>query len=81
MSKVPVPTLVPRGPQDRELVEALRQEFLHIIAALDPESGATAARPTAQLTTGQTFYDTTLSKPVWWNAATGTWKDAAGVDV
>lgn len=40
------------------------------------ESGATGARPTFAVTTGQMFFDSTLGKPVWWDGA--AWVDATG---
>ena len=42
-------------------------------------SGTTAQRPTANLFAGRTFYDTTLSKPVWYDGT--TWRDATGTAV
>ncbi|MFC4428022.1 SGNH/GDSL hydrolase family protein [Deinococcus navajonensis] len=41
-------------------------------------TGATSARPVTPMA-GDQHYDTTLSKPVWWNGA--AWKDAAGTTV
>ena len=43
-------------------------------------SGGTSSRPTVH-GYGQLFYDTTLGKPIWCNANTGTWKDAMGNNV
>ncbi len=40
--------------------------------------GNTASRP-ASAFTGYQYYDTTLSKPIWWNGT--VWKDAAGTTV
>lgn len=42
-----------------------------------PPNGLSAERPTG-MKIGYMFYDTTLSKPVWWNGT--NWKDAAGVN-
>ena len=42
-------------------------------------SGTTAERP-VKAVTGQTYYDTTLGRPIWWHAS-GVWKDAAGTNV
>lgn len=42
--------------------------------------GGTSSRPTIH-GYGQPYYDTTLGKPIWWNAITGTWKDAMGNNV
>lgn len=44
-----------------------------------PDRGITAARPTAQLVIGQTYFDTTLGKPIWWRGA--AWVDGAGTVV
>jgi len=41
-------------------------------------SGATGSRPTAQLYPGQFYFDTSLNKPVWRNAANSGWVDATG---
>jgi hypothetical protein len=49
-----------------------------LAASAFPSEGATGARPTGfAVTTGQTFFDTTLGIPVWWNGA--TWVNSAGV--
>jgi hypothetical protein len=45
-----------------------------------PKSGTTGARPaTSALPVPYMYYDTTLSKPVWWNGT--VWKDATGATV
>jgi hypothetical protein len=44
-----------------------------------PISGTTAERPAIQLHVGQTFYDTTLDRPIWWNGT--VWKKADGTTV
>jgi hypothetical protein len=41
-------------------------------------TGATGSRPASPLA-GQMFYDTTLSKPIWYNGS--NWKDATGATV
>lgn len=58
----------------------------HYIYGMDSERnspnykvGTTRERPTGYLTTGTTYFDTTLNKPIWW---TGTkWVDSTGSDV
>jgi len=40
--------------------------------------GTTANRPTTQLFTGMMYFDTTLNKPIWRNAANTGWVDATG---
>jgi hypothetical protein len=42
------------------------------------KSGVTADRHTP-LYVGETYYDTTISKPIWWNGT--VWKDSAGTTV
>lgn len=44
-------------------------------------SGTTATRPTAGLVNGLMWYDTTLNKPIWYNATTAHWQDATGANV
>jgi len=44
-----------------------------------PASGTTALRPTDYLEIGQTYYDTTLGIPIWWNGV--VWKNASGTTV
>lgn len=41
-------------------------------------SGSTGARPTG-IPTGYAYFDTTLSKPVWWSGS--NWKDSSGPNV
>lgn len=50
-----------------------------LIVEPDFESGTTANRPTLGLIAGQQYWDTTLSKPIWWNGS--VWKDATGTTV
>lgn len=42
-------------------------------------TGTTASRPTTNLLIGQYYYDTTLSKPIWWNGT--AWTDGMGTVV
>lgn len=44
-----------------------------------PISGATAERPALQLYVGQTFFDTTLNLPIWWDGT--QWINASGTAV
>lgn len=41
-------------------------------------SGTTAQRPTTGTSPGDTYFDTTLNKPVWRNAGNTGWVDATG---
>lgn len=45
------------------------------------ESGTTAQRPTTGLFTGRTYYDTTLTKPIWYSGSGSGWVDATGSSV
>jgi hypothetical protein len=49
------------------------------VFAQEFSTGTTARRPTAQLSEGQTYWDSTLSKPIWWNGS--AWEDATGATV
>jgi hypothetical protein len=50
-----------------------------ISGALNPQAGTTANRPTLQLQIGQTYFDTTLGIPIWYNGT--VWKNASGSTV
>ena len=55
------------------------QTITEITTLATPSSGTTAARPTTDLQVGQFYFDTTLTRPIWW---TGTdWINAAGTVV
>jgi hypothetical protein len=44
-------------------------------------SGTTSERPNAAATSGMQYFDTTLNKPIWRNAANNGWVDATGTAV
>ena len=44
-------------------------------------SGTTSERPNAAATSGMQYFDTTLNKPIWRNAANNGWVDATGTSV
>jgi hypothetical protein len=44
-----------------------------------PSSGTTANRPTLQVQVGQSYFDTTLGIPIWYNGT--VWKNASGMTV
>jgi hypothetical protein len=50
-----------------------------VAGLITPQSGTTADRPTIQLQIGQTYYDTTLQIPIWYNGT--VWKNASGTAV
>jgi hypothetical protein len=45
------------------------------------ESGTTADRPTKLLFDGRTYFDTTLTKPIWYDETGAQWVDATGAAV
>jgi hypothetical protein len=49
------------------------------IAASIPSFGTTAERPAINLLIGQTYFDTTIGIPIWWNGT--VWKNASGTSV
>ena len=51
----------------------------NIIAVNTPNAGITADRPTAALHVGETYFDTTLGVPIWWNGT--AWVNASGTTV
>ncbi len=80
MSKLPTTFPSLEGQDPRSLFEAVRQMFSRVAAAFNnPDFGATAARPTSQLTVGQPYFDTTLGTPIWW--AGSAWVNSAGTPV
>lgn len=57
---------------------ALYQQIILTIG----NNGTTAARPTANLWVGQSYFDTTLGKPIWIKSLNPTvWVDATGSTV
>lgn len=50
-----------------------------IAGLIKPQAGTTANRPTLQLQIGQTYFDTTLGIPIWYNGT--VWKNASGSTV
>lgn len=66
-------------PVGTEFINAILTYFRQVAGAVNqPDFGTTAARPVAQLVMGQTYFDVTLGKPIWWR---GVWVDASGVPV
>ena len=55
----------------------LTQAYRILFAA--QQSGTTANRPTTQLWTGRPYFDTTLTKPIWYDGS--GWVDATGASV
>lgn len=51
------------------------------VGAQTPAIGTTALRPTSFASPGDQYFDTTLNKPIWKNAANTGWVDATGTAV
>lgn len=67
-----------------QLTEAIKRYFVLVATAVNTNiaiSGATADRPTMQLSPGQMYFDTTLNKPIWRNTANNGWVDGTGAAV
>ena len=81
MAKLPVS--IPLKP-DPPSLQALTVELLQMYQLIsktfnNPDAGATSTRPNAGLVIGQTFFDTTLDRPIWWNGT--AWINASGTPV
>jgi hypothetical protein len=82
VAKLPIsyPTLVPKGnsvDELRLLMDSLTRALQQIAGVVNnPDWGTTSQRPTQQLVNGQTFFDTTIGKPIWWLGT--VWVDATG---
>jgi hypothetical protein len=59
----------------------LTQALLSVGFLPAPGVGTTTTRPAAVLNAGEYFFDSTLGKPVWRNAANSGWVDATGTAV
>lgn len=60
-----------------ELYFGQLDNFLTVLST--DSSGTTANRPTAELQTGQYYFDTTLGQPIWYDGT--DWVDATGTTV
>jgi hypothetical protein len=84
MAKLPTtyPTLVSPDPRFTSIFSEIVKMFQRIAGVNNnPDFGTTLNRPTQQLVTGQTYFDTTIGKPIWWNAVIPHWVDATGANV
>jgi hypothetical protein len=68
---------------ENQLLNQLRLYFNQLNnytqATATPFSGTTTQRPIVALQIGQTFFDTTLGYPIWWNGT--KWVNASGTVV
>jgi len=63
-------------PVDRIVETAWLRQLLDLGFRQLPPTGATAERPPAGRYPGDTFFDQTLGRPLWWSA--GAWRTAGG---
>lgn len=75
-----VPASIPSGPISNG---ALAAYLVHTtnMAGDGGRLGPTGDRPTTGIYPGLRYYDTTLDKPIWRNAANTAWRDAGGTPV
>jgi hypothetical protein len=80
VAKLPVSYPSIKLPVGTNFIQAITAMFQRVAAVVNnPDFGATATRPTIQLTVGQTYFDVTLGKPIWWKGA--EWVDGTGAPV
>jgi hypothetical protein len=77
---LPIPTYEYSQKQQDQFANALRLYFNRLddfnLNVTIPNFGPSLARPTTGLQVGQTYFDTTLNRPIWWNG--DYWIDAIG---
>jgi hypothetical protein len=66
-------------PVGRTVETAWLRQLLDLGFRQLPPTGTTADRPTAGRYPGDTFFDQTLGRPLWWSA--GAWRTADGAAV
>jgi hypothetical protein len=70
--------LIKENERDDKEWKRRARDSVNAIAKRLTGTDTTAKRPVPPVI-GQMYYDTTLSKPIWWSGA--AWKDAAGTTV
>ena len=77
---LPLPTFDYSQSQQDQFQNALRLYFNQLdtfnLNVTVPNFGPSSSRPTEPLQVGETFFDTTLNRPIWWNGS--YWIDAMG---
>jgi hypothetical protein len=77
---LPIPTYEYSQKQQDQFANALRLYFNRLdtfnLNVTVPNFGPSTSRPTEGLLVGQTYFDTTLNRPIWWNG--NYWIDAIG---
>jgi hypothetical protein len=77
---LPIPTAEYAQKQQDQFQNALRLYFNRLdtfnLNVTVPNFGPSTSRPTEGLLVGETYFDTTLNRPIWWNG--DYWIDAIG---
>lgn len=77
---LPIPSYEYSHSQQDQFQNALRLYFNQLdtfnLNVTVPNFGPSSARPTEGLLVGQTYFDTTLNRPIWWNGE--YWINAIG---
>jgi hypothetical protein len=77
---LPIPTAEYAQKQQDQFQNALRLYFNRLdsfnLNVTIPNFGPSSSRPTEGLLVGQTYFDTTLNRPIWWNGS--YWINAIG---
>ena len=77
---LPIPTYEYSQKQQDQFANALRLYFNRLdtfnLNVTVPNFGPSISRPTGNLLIGETYFDTTLNRPIWWNG--DYWIDAIG---
>jgi hypothetical protein len=77
---LPLPTAEYAQKQQDQFQNALRLYFNRLdsfnLNVTIPNFGPSSARPTTGLLVGQTYFDITLGRPIWWNGE--QWINAVG---
>jgi hypothetical protein len=80
---LPIPTFEYSQKQQDQFQNALRLYFNRLdtfnLNVTIPDSGPSSSRPTEGLLVGQTFFDTTLGIPLWWEG--NYWVNALGYPI
>lgn len=79
-TRIPPVELTPDGANLRDVFHQVWDAVRRIVIAVnEPMSGDTASRPSLALIVGDTFFDTDLGIPIWWDGT--QWVNASGTPV
>ncbi len=69
-----------RGFTDRKLTDTPTDALQVVNRKYVTMNGVTASRPTSSVF-GQSYFDNTINKPIWYSSVVGAWVDATGTVV